>query len=111
MCAKYGRPAGVTFFTQVCRYSIEPTFANRACNLLPKDIFRAAFLDKIEGNRPEVSLVFVSKLLSCCGKWLAWTRHTPDGSVGWPAGELQGERPAGNSCKKVALSKFSKFVW
>jgi hypothetical protein len=28
-CAQYNRPNGVAFIFQVCRYSIEPTVANR----------------------------------------------------------------------------------
>jgi hypothetical protein len=34
VCAKYGRPAGVAFRFQVCKYSIEPALANRSFNLL-----------------------------------------------------------------------------
>jgi hypothetical protein len=111
VCAQYGRPAGVTFFTQVCRYSIEPTFANRACNLLPKDIFRAAFLDEIEEHGPEVPLVFVSELLSCCGEGLAGATSSPNRAVCGPSSELQGKRPSSDSGEEVALSIGSKVIW
>jgi hypothetical protein len=72
VCAKYRRPAGVTFTLQVCTYSIEPTMPNRACNLLSNDRCRAALADEAEENWPEVALVVDSALLSCAGEWLAW---------------------------------------
>jgi hypothetical protein len=54
VCAEYDRPAGVTFSFQVCRYSIEPTLANRARNLFAKYNARAALADEIEEDGPEV---------------------------------------------------------
>ena len=47
VCAQYASPDGVTFSRHVCVYSIEPTVANRAFNLLAKDDVREALLDEI----------------------------------------------------------------
>jgi hypothetical protein len=57
VCAQYDRPAGVTFSFQVCRYSIEPSVAHRAFNLLAKDDVRAALADEAEELGPQVPLV------------------------------------------------------
>ena len=66
MCAQYGRPAGVAFCFQVCRYSIEPSVTNRACNLLAKDMLRAALADEIEEHGPEVAFVGLGESFACC---------------------------------------------
>ena len=72
VCSQYDRPTGVTFSFQVCRYSIEPTFANRATNLLAKDMLRSALTDEIEEYRPEVPRVFVCELFPCVAERLTW---------------------------------------
>jgi hypothetical protein len=71
VCAKYRRPAGVTFTFQVCTYSIEPTMPNRACNLFSNNRCRSALADEIEESWPEVPLVVDSALFSGAGEWLA----------------------------------------
>ena len=81
MCAQYGRPAGVAFCFQVCRYSIEPTVPNRACNLLPKDMLRAALADKLEEGGLEMPLVGLSESFSGCAKWLARAASGPHGTI------------------------------
>ena len=65
MCAQYGRPAGVAFRFQVCRYSIKPAVTNRACNLLPIDLLRAALADEIEEDGPKVAFVGLSESFAC----------------------------------------------
>jgi hypothetical protein len=65
VCSQNGRPAGVAFSLQVCRYSVEPTFANRVCNLLAKYVLRAALADEVEEGGPEVSWVGVAETFPC----------------------------------------------
>ncbi len=110
MCAQYGRPAGVAFCFQVCRYSIEPTVPNRACNLLPKDMLRAALADEIEEGGPQVALVFLGESFPGAAERLARTRARPGWLICWPTCELQGERPSANTGEEVALRKLSQIV-
>lgn len=111
VCAQYGRPAGVAFSTQVCRYTIKPPLANRCCNLFPNDMFRAALGDELEESGPEVPLVLVAELLARAGVGLAWAATSPDGFVSGPSCELKSERPATDSCKEMALEKTRKIGW
>jgi hypothetical protein len=108
VCAQYGRPAGVTFSFQVCRYSIEPTVPNRACNLLPKDIFRAALADEIEEHGPEVALVGLGEPFAGCAERLAWAASCPRRTVCGPSCELEGKAPSTDSREEVALGVSSK---
>jgi len=110
VCSQYNRPAGVTFRFQVCRYSIEPTFSNRACNLFAKDMLRLALADELVPDRPEVAGISFGELVSCKGEWLAGARPRPHGAVFWPSCELEREGPAADPGKKVVLNKSSKVV-
>ena len=110
VCAQYCRPAGVAFRFQVCRYSIEPTFSNRACNLLPKDNVRAALADKVEEHGPQVALVGLAELLACVAEGLAGTGAGPNRSSCGPVGKLQGVTPSADSGEEVALGIFGEFM-
>ena len=80
MCAQYRVPAGVAFSFQVCSYSIEPTVANRAFNLLAKDALRAALADEIKEHGPEVPLVGLGESFTGVAEWLAWATPCPNRS-------------------------------
>ena len=111
MCAQYGRPAGVAFGFQVCRYSIEPPVPNRACNLLPKDMLRAALADEIEKDGPEVSFIGLGESFTCGAEWLARAGTCPQGGGGWDSGKLESVRPSADTRKKVALDVGVEVVW
>ena len=105
MCAQYGRPAGVAFCLQVCRYSIEPAVANRACNLFPKDMLRAALADEVKEDGPEVAFVLLRESFACIAEWLAGARACPNRSICWPSGKLQGKAPSADSGKEMTLDE------
>jgi hypothetical protein len=110
VCAQYGRPAGVAFRLQVCRYSIKPPFANCCCNLLPKDSLRAALADEIEEHGPEVAFVCLSESSACGAEGLAWARACPDWTICGPSSKLEGETPPSNASEEVALGVASQVV-
>ena len=68
-------PAGVACSFQVSLNKVEPSKSVRACNLLAKDMLRAALADEIEGDGPKVSFVVGSKSFAGAGKGLAWAGH------------------------------------
>ena len=103
VCSQYGRPAGVAFAFQVCRYSIEPALADRACNLLAKDQLRAALADEPEERGPEVARVGVTESFAGVAVRLAGAASGPKRS-GWiNSGELKREAPAADSGEEMAL--------
>ena len=110
MCAQYGRPAGVAFCFQVCRYSIEPSVPNRACNLLPKDMLRAALADEVKEDRPEVPFVFLGKSLSGTAERLARATACPNRTVSRPSSKLKSEGPSGDPGEEVALGVSFEFM-
>lgn len=77
--------------------------SNRACNLLAKDMLRAALADEIEEHGPQVALVGGAELLSGTAEWLTGAAPGPNRSSCWPACKLQSKGPSGNSTKPVAL--------
>ena len=109
VCAQYDRPAGVAFGLQVCRYSIEPAFANRVCNLLAKDCESPwlaevpTIADEVEEDGPEVALVVFSEAFAGGAEWLAGAGAGAHRSSCWPACELQSEAPAADAGEEVAL--------
>lgn len=111
MCAQYRRPAGVAFSLQVCRYSIEPPVPNRACNLLPKDMLRAALADEVEEDGPEVALVGLSESFSGCAEWLARTASGPHGTIIRPSRQSKSKGPSEYAAEEVTLDKVFNFVW
>lgn len=58
-----------------------------------------------------MSFVGVSLFLSSNGEWLAGTTAGPHGTIVGPAGELEGEGPAGDPGEEMALNKFGKVIW
>ena len=103
VCAQYDMPAGVAFSFQVALYSVEPTVANRCFNLLTKDDWRAADLDKVKEDGPEVALVCEAEFLSGGGECLTGTRPIPKWRVAGDSGELEGERPSADAGEEVTL--------
>ncbi len=58
-----------------------------------------------------MSLIVHSLFFPSIRKWLTRTRASPTRSIIWPSGELQGERPAGDSGKEMHLSKPGNIAW
>lgn len=108
VCAQYDRPAGVVFSFQVCTYSIEPTVANRARNLLAKDALRAALAEEVEEGGPEVAGIGVAEAFARRRVGLAGAGTRPNRSVSGPAGEGEGVGPAADAGEEVALGEASE---
>jgi len=102
------RPAGVTFSFQVSLNKIEPSVLNRCFNLLTKDDSRAALADKIEPDRPEVSIIGNAFLRASGAEGLAWATACPNRSVVRPSGKAQGVAPAAKTGEEMALNKSGK---
>jgi hypothetical protein len=105
VCAQYDRPNGVVFAFQVCAYSIEPSVAHCAFNLLAKDDVRAALRDEIEPDRPEVPFVGSASASAGGAERLAGAGAGPHGPVVGPAGKAQRQRPTAEASKEMALVK------
>jgi hypothetical protein len=101
VCSQYARPAGVTFSFQVCEYSIEPTVANCACNLLAKDALRVSLSNELEPRRPEVPFVGLGFAFAGAGEGLTGATPRPNGNIVWPSCKLQGEIPAADTGEKI----------
>jgi hypothetical protein len=110
VCAQYDTPKGVAFSFHICLYSIEPTFSNRAFNLLANDALRAALADEIEECGPEVPLVSLGESFACITEWLARATPCPNRSSCGPSGEGKGETPSGDAGEKVTLSVSGEFM-
>ena len=105
--AQIRSPNGVTRSFQVSVYSVEPTEAVSARNLLSKDDWRAALFDEPEPLGPEMALVSHAFPFSSSAEGLAGTRAGPNGNVIWPAGEPERIGPDANSGKGVELGGVS----
>jgi hypothetical protein len=103
VCAQYGRPDGVAFCFQVCRYSIEPAESNSVRNLLPKYSERAALANEAGEVGPEMPRVVSPAPGPGDAEGLAGATSRPYWSVIGPAGEPQGEAPASDAGKVVTL--------
>jgi hypothetical protein len=106
-----GSPEDVGSVFHVSRYIVEPSAAERACNLLPKDDVRPTLADKIVENGPKVPLVEFSSPLASFAKGLAWQGRGPRRPIVRPTGSAQRVAPTPDSGEEVALSKSSKLGW
>lgn len=84
---------------------------NRACNLLPKDMLRAALADEVKECGPEVTLVGLGESFACGAEWLARAASCPHGTVCGPSCKLEGKAPSTDSCEEVALGVFLEVGW
>jgi hypothetical protein len=73
------------------------------CNLLPKDLLRAALLDEPVELGPEVAMIGGAFALARTRERLAGTTSRPNRSVVRPAGEAQGIAPASNAGEEMTL--------
>ena len=96
-------PAGVTRCLKVSVYSVEPSEAVLARNLLSKDNWRSALGDEAIELRPEVPVVGKSCALSGGAEGLTGAGAGPDGPVVGPSGETEGVGPDADPSKEVAL--------
>lgn len=85
--------------------------SNRACNLLPKDMLRAALADEIKEHGPEVALVGLGESFSCGAEWLTGARACPHRSVCGPSCELQGEAPSSDASEEMTLAIPAQVPW
>lgn len=87
-------PDGISQLLQISANSGEPFASRPARNLLSKDDWRAAEIDKRVNSGPEVSLVGMAELLSCARKRLTGKARGPARAV--PSGEVEGVFPSGD---------------
>ena len=109
--AQIDRPDGVARTFQVSVYSVEPSEAVLARNLLSKDDWRAALADEIEPGGPEVALVSEPSTLPGGGKGLAGAASGPHGPVVGPAGESQGVGPDADPGESMELRRGGDLFW
>jgi hypothetical protein len=101
--AQICRPDGVARCFHVRLYSVEPSEAVLARNLLSKDDWRMALGDEAIELGPEVALVGKSGSLSGGAEWLAGAGAGPDGLVVGPSCETEGVGPDADPGEEVAL--------
>jgi hypothetical protein len=105
---KTGIPVGVADSFQVSLNKVTPAMPNRRFNLLTKDDRRATLRDEVMECGPKVPLVISPSAFACRAERLARCGTGPNRSIIWPIGEPKRERPAGNSCKEMALTVSGK---
>jgi len=108
--AQIERCAGVARCFQVRLNKVEPSKAERACNLLAKDDARATLADETEEFRPEVALVIEAELLPGPAKWPAWTTSCPTVPIVGPPGEAHAIAPDADAGEEVALLEASEII-
>jgi hypothetical protein len=101
--AQIDRPDGVARSFQVSVYSVEPSKAVLARNLLSKDDWRATLLDETEPGGPEVALVSEPSALARGAERLAGAASGPYGAVVGPPSESQRVAPDADSGEGVEL--------
>jgi hypothetical protein len=101
--AQICRPDGVARCFHVRLYSVEPSEAVLARNLLSKDDWRAALCDEAIELGPEVPLVGKSCSLSGGAERLAGAGAGPDGLVVGPSCKTEGVGPDADPGKEMAL--------
>jgi hypothetical protein len=79
--AQIGRPNGVTRTFQVRANKIQPHESFFIRNLLAKDNWRAALLDEVKPEGPEVPLVSKPAAFACRGERLARTASRPNRAI------------------------------
>jgi hypothetical protein len=105
--AQISSPEGVARCFHVSAYSVEPREAVRARNLLSKDDWRPALVNKFEPPRPEVSRVHDAVTAPGDGEGLAGATPGPDRPVVGPPGEAEGVAPDSDACEEMRLSRCS----
>jgi hypothetical protein len=108
--AQIGSPDFIGQRFQVSAYSGEPFTSSIACNLLSKHCWRLGVGDESPEVRPQMPRVICSPAGASGGEWLAGTGSGPTWFVGWPAGELQSDRPTGNSGEEMTLTVWLQFI-
>jgi hypothetical protein len=101
--AQISRPKGVARCFHVRLYSVEPSEAVLARNLLSKHNWRTALGDEAIELGPEVTLVGKSCSLSGGAEGLAGAGAGPDGPLVGPSSETEGMGPDADTGEEVAL--------
>jgi hypothetical protein len=101
--AQICRPNGVARCFHVRLYSVEPSEAVLARNLLSKDNWRMALADEPMELGPEVALVGKSCSLAGGAERLAGAGAGPDGLVVGPSCKTEGVGPDADPGEEVAL--------
>lgn len=83
---------------------------NRACNLLPKDMLRAALADEVEEDRPEVAFVGLGKSFARTAERLTGAASCPHRTVSRPSSKLKSEGPSADPGEEVALGVSFEFM-
>jgi hypothetical protein len=108
--AQIGSPDGIVQCFQVSAYSVEPRPAVSARNLLSKDDWRAALLNELDPDGPEVALVVGAFAPARDGEGLAGAGTGPDGPVVGPASESERVAPDPDAGESVKLSCVSNVI-
>ena len=101
--AQIGSPDSIVQFFQVKAYSGEPRPSSLCRNLFSKDNWRSALLDEAVELGPEVSFIGLSAVPSSGAEGLAGAGACPNRFSCRPPCEGEGEGPAPDSGKEVAL--------
>ena len=109
--AEIKRPDGVARSFQVSVNKVEPREAKFRTNLLPQDDWRPDCSNELEPDGPEVPLVSEASLGAGIGQGLTRTRACPDGTIGRPSCEIEGEVPSSDPSEEVRSSNSSNVVW
>ena len=104
------RCEGVTRSFQVRVNKVEPAVPNRRFNLLTKDNRRAALVNEMEPEGPQVPLVSKPRAPACRAERLAGATSGPDGTAVGPAGKAEGMAPDPDTGKEMALGEPGKLV-
>jgi hypothetical protein len=108
--AEIDSPDGVSRCFHVSVYSVEPSEAVLARNLLAKDDWRRALADEPIEFRPQVAFVFEAFALARRTERLAGARAGPGGTVIGPSGEAKGVGPSAQACEEMALCEASEVI-
>ena len=109
--AKIGGCDRISQCFQVSPNSVEPIASKRACNLFPKDDWRAALADESCELWPEVALVVGAELLTGGAEGLAGAGSGPDGLVVGPASETEGVGPDPDASEEMGLIEPCDVLW
>ena len=104
------RPDGVRLAFQVSVYSVEPSEAETACNLLANDNARAELCDEWEPDRPKIALIIERFSRPDIAEGLAGAASGPDFPVVRPARLPEGVAPDPDAGEEVALPVASEVV-
>lgn len=107
---KYGRPDGVAFRLHVIVNKVEPAPSNCIINLFAKDCCRSYCADKLEPDRPEVTIILERFAFPGTAEGLAGAAAGPNRSIIGPSGQSKSEAPSGDAGEEMTLAVSSEVI-